>query len=344
VTFSSRSKRGERQSLKWDVLRHRYSVCYKAHLKTALHSHSAIFIGLHTLLPTPREHRCLQRLQPDQASLRSGGSMSSLPSAAPAPPPAFELNRSRAETDNTRDPVRWRPPDPTDLEVREAGALRHSLLQGRWSVLSYSTVTMPMETVCRSSALWEELEYRGVVLQQIKVEALFLLNFHCRRVFEHHRRCYPRYPDEPASSRVLETVLQLNHSTMYRCCTGVLGAEQTPRPLVSVAGGGAAAASWPGRLWRAPQHAVLVWSTARSSNVAHKNSSPVRTVRVVASRMGEWTQPGSGARRGFRACPVPAYCGRCVSVLIRFFRVNVIFPPCIRGVRVQRTPDKSQEF
>jgi hypothetical protein len=70
-----------------------------------------------------------------------------------------------------------------------------------------------------------------------------------------------------------------------------------------VAGGGAAAASWSGRLWRAPQHAVLVWSTARSSNVAHKNWSPVRTVRVVASRMGEWAQPGSGARRGFRACP-----------------------------------------
>jgi hypothetical protein len=97
---------------------------------------------------------------------------------------------------------------------------------------------------------------------------------------------------------------------------------------VLLAGGGAGAASWSGRLWRAPQHDLLVWSAARSSSVAHKNWSLVRrTVRVVATRMGEWAQPGSGARRGTRAWPVRAYCGGGATVFVRFFNVKVTFPP-----------------
>ncbi|EGZ23991.1 hypothetical protein PHYSODRAFT_325150 [Phytophthora sojae] len=106
--------------------------------------------------------------------------------------------------------IRWRPPDEEDERLRVAADLRKSLLKEKRSPLVYSTLVMPLNAFCSNRLLRGVLEKNAVALQNIRVEAWKLANFHCARLFEHHRSIYPDYPAVPASSRVLETVLKLD--------------------------------------------------------------------------------------------------------------------------------------
>jgi hypothetical protein len=127
--------------------------------------------------------------------------------------------------------VAWRPPDDEDVRARAEATLRHRLLKGKRSPLGYSTLVMPLNAVCVNTFLRDELEHRAIALQQIRVEAWNVANLHCTRLFENHHLLYPDYPDTPARSRVLESVLKLDVNFFYRCFTSVYenDAGQEPR-------------------------------------------------------------------------------------------------------------------
>jgi len=121
--------------------------------------------------------------------------------------------------------VAWRPPDAEDERLLEAASERRVLLKRKNGGLEYKSVTLTLNSVCTNPFIRVKLEYRAKSLQHIRVLAAHVAIFDCTRVFEQHRRHHPDYPDVPASSQVLESILSIGRAFFYRCCKAVYVAD-----------------------------------------------------------------------------------------------------------------------
>jgi hypothetical protein len=121
--------------------------------------------------------------------------------------------------------VAWRPSDAMDERLREPAAVRRVLLKRKTGGLEYKTVTLTLKSVCTNPFIRAEPEYRAKALQHSRVLAAHVANFHCTMGFEQHRRHHSDYPDIPASLHVLESILSIDRTFIYWCCTAVYVAD-----------------------------------------------------------------------------------------------------------------------
>ncbi|RLN80004.1 hypothetical protein BBJ28_00024045, partial [Nothophytophthora sp. Chile5] len=113
-------------------------------------------------------------------------------------------------------------PTATDEERRADDEARRKQLRSAGSPFQYSNVTSKWRRVCENQYILDEVAERVVILQQVKMEATHVANLHCLRHFEHKYR--------PRSWRDREAKLVLNNTFFYRCCVGVLLADDGAPP------------------------------------------------------------------------------------------------------------------